>query len=168
MKENQACHVCWMYIYTAYSIGSKASAYRKSIVAVRDIWKQMNVAKKTISVVSKTKNYQCSQAVIGQLCIVSYRWLANSTMSTIIREKFTKSTKWHTAGVFNPRPAGHPRPSGDFCVAQEGYFTKYNALWILKLESLDSIWLKENKFTARSKILNYPKPVAASKVCYLL
>ena len=31
-----------------------------------------------------------------------------------------------TAGVLNPRPA-----------AREGYFTKYNALWILKLESLD-------------------------------
>ena len=30
------------------------------------------------------KNYQCSQAVIGQLCIVSYRWLDNSIMSTII------------------------------------------------------------------------------------
>ena len=32
----------------------------------------------------RTKNYQCSQAVIGQLYIVSYRWLANSIMSTII------------------------------------------------------------------------------------
>ena len=33
-------------------------------------------------------------------------------------------------GVFNPRP------SCEFCVAREGYFTKYSALWILKLESL--------------------------------
>ena len=56
------------------------------------------------------------------------------------------------------QPAAHLRPSGKFCAAREGYFTKYNALWILKLESLDTIWLKENKFTARSKILNnYPK-----------
>ena len=31
------------------------------------------------------ENYQFSQAVIGQLCIVSYRWLDNSIMSTIIR-----------------------------------------------------------------------------------
>ena len=55
-------------------------------------------------------------------------------------------------GVYNPRP------SGEFCAAREAYFTKYNALWILKLESLDTIQLKENKFTARSKILNnYPK-----------
>ena len=84
MKESQARHVCWMYIYTAYSIGSKARAHRKSIVAARHIWKQMNVTEKTIRVVSTTENYQCSQAVIGQLCIVSYRWLANSIMSTII------------------------------------------------------------------------------------
>ena len=62
-----------LYIYTAYSIGSKSSAYRKSIVVAWYIWKQMNVAKKTIRVVSTTKNYQCSQTVIGQLCIVSYR-----------------------------------------------------------------------------------------------
>ena len=56
------------------------------------------------------------------------------------------------------QPAGRLRPSGEFCAAREGYFTKYSALWILKLESLDTIWLKENKFTARSKILNnYPK-----------
>ena len=55
-------------------------------------------------------------------------------------------------GVFNPRP------SGEFCSTREGHFTKENALWILKLELLDTIWLKENKFTARSKILNYPKP----------
>ena len=34
------------------------------------------------------ENYQCSQAVIGQLSIVSYRWLANSIMSTIIEVKF--------------------------------------------------------------------------------
>ena len=74
-----------LYIYTVYSIGSKSSAYRKSIVVARDIWKQMNVAKKTIAVVSTTENYQCSQAVIGQLCIVSYRWLDNSIMSTIIK-----------------------------------------------------------------------------------
>ena len=66
--------------------------------------------------------------------------------------------KGSRAGVFNPRPAGHLRPSGEFCATREGYFTKYNALWILKLESLDTKWLKENKFTARSKILNnYPK-----------
>ena len=31
-------------------------------------------------------------------------------------------------GVFNPRPAGRLRPSGEFCAAREGYFTKYNAL----------------------------------------
>ena len=83
-------HVCWMCIYTAYSIGSKSSAYRKSIVVARYIWKQMNIAKKTITVVSTTENYHhCSQAVIGQLCIVSYRWLANSIMSTIIKLKLT-------------------------------------------------------------------------------
>ena len=49
MKEKQARHVCCMYIYTAYSIGSKPRAYRKSIVATRDICKQMNVGKKTIN-----------------------------------------------------------------------------------------------------------------------
>ena len=87
MKENQVCHVSWMYIYTAYSIGSKSSTYRKSIVVARYIWKQMNVAKKTIRVVLTTKNYHCSQVVIGQLYIVSYRWLANSIMSTIITLK---------------------------------------------------------------------------------
>ena len=90
MKENQVRHVCWMYIYTAYSIRSISSAYRKSIVVARYIWKQMNVAKKTVSVVSTTENYQCSQAVIGQLCIVSYRWLANSIMGTIIVWKCEK------------------------------------------------------------------------------
>ena len=88
MKENLVRHVRWMYIYTAYSIGSKANAYRKSIVVARYIWKQMNVAEKTITVVSTTKNYHCSQAVIGQLCIVSYSWLANSIMSTIIYVTF--------------------------------------------------------------------------------
>ena len=78
-------HICWMYIYTAYSIGSKSSTYRKSIVVARCIWKQMNVAKKNYQwLVSTTKNYHCSQAVIGKLCIVSYRWLADSIMSTII------------------------------------------------------------------------------------
>ena len=87
MKENHSRHVCWMYIHTAYSIGSKASAYRKSIVVARYIWKQMNVAKNYRWLVSTTKNYHCSQAVIGQLCIVSYRWLANSIMSTIITIK---------------------------------------------------------------------------------
>ena len=63
------------------------------------------------------------------------------------------------SGVFNPRPAGRLQPSGEFCAAREGYFTKYNELWILKLESLDTLlWLKENKFSVRSKILNnYPK-----------
>ena len=71
-----------MYINTAYSIGSKSSAYRKSIVVARYIWKQMNVAKNYQWLV--TKNYHCSQAVIGELCFVSYRWLANSIMSTII------------------------------------------------------------------------------------
>ena len=35
-------------------------------------------------------------------------------------------------GVFNPRP------SSEFCVAREGYFTKYNAYLILRLESLDT------------------------------
>ena len=41
------------------------------------------------------------------------------------------------AGVFNPLPTDHLRPSGEFCAAREGYFIKYNELWILKLESLD-------------------------------
>ena len=41
-------------------------------------------------------------------------------------------------GVYNPRAAGHLRPSSEFSVAREGYFTKYNALLILKLESLDT------------------------------
>ena len=77
-----------MWICTAYSIGSKSNAYRKSFVVARYIWKKMNVAKKTISVVSTTKNYHCSQAVIGQLRIVSYCWLANSIMSTIITRKW--------------------------------------------------------------------------------
>ena len=40
-------------------------------------------------------------------------------------------------GVFNPRPAGRLWPSGEFCAAREGCFTKYNAWRILKLESLD-------------------------------
>ena len=62
-----------------------------------------------------------------------------------------------TSGVFNPWPTDRLRPSGEFCVAREGFFTKYNALWILKFESLDTILLKENKFTAHNKILNYPK-----------
>ena len=31
--------------------------------------------------------------------------------------------------VFNPRPTGRMRPSGEFCSAREGYFIKYNALW---------------------------------------
>ena len=35
---------------------------------------------------------------------------------------------WFKPGVFNPRPAGRMRPSGEFCAAREGYFTKYNAL----------------------------------------
>ena len=35
--------------------------------------KRLNVAQKTISLVSRKENYQCSQAAIGQLCIVSYR-----------------------------------------------------------------------------------------------
>ena len=35
------------------------------------------------------------------------------------------------AGVFNQRPAGRLRPSGEFWAAREGYFTKYNALWRL-------------------------------------
>ena len=30
--------------------------------------------------------------------------------------------------VFNLRPAGRLQPSGEFCAAREGYFTKYNAL----------------------------------------
>ena len=102
MKENQVCHVCWMYIYMAYSIGSKSSAYRKIIVVARYIWIQMNVAKKIINSscmsadsfliiilwkeawVSTMENYQCSQAVIVHLCIISYRWLNNSIMSMII------------------------------------------------------------------------------------
>ena len=84
-KSSPPCLLNVGYIYTAYSIGSKSSAYRKSIVVARYIWKQRNVAKKkTISVVSTTKNYHCSQAVIGQLCTVSYRWLGNSIISTII------------------------------------------------------------------------------------
>ena len=32
------------------------------------------------------------------------------------------------------QPVACLRPSGEFCVAQEGYFTKYNALRVLKLE----------------------------------
>ena len=32
------------------------------------------------------------------------------------------------AGIFNPRPAGRLRFSGEFCAAREGYFTKYNTL----------------------------------------
>ena len=104
MKENQIRHVCFIYIYSAYSIGSKASAYRKSIVAAQDIWKQMNVAKRTIRIVLRTKNYQCSQAVIGQLCIVSYRWLDNSRMSTIIIKlksvNLTMTPKWDETTPF--------------------------------------------------------------------
>ena len=61
-----------MYIYTAYSIGRKSSAYRKSIVIARYIWKQMNVAKK-LSVISFDEELSLSQAVIGQLYIVLYR-----------------------------------------------------------------------------------------------
>ena len=49
-----------------------------------------------------------------------------------------KSPWDNRSGVFNPWPTGHLQPSGEFCAAREGYFTKYNALWILKLESLDT------------------------------
>ena len=37
------------------------------------------------------------------------------------------------------QPAARMRHSGEFSAAREGYFTVYNALWILKLESLDII-----------------------------
>ena len=63
---------------------SRPAQIEKELPSARDIWRQMNVAKITISLVSRMENYQCSQAVIGQLCIVSYRWLDNSRMSTII------------------------------------------------------------------------------------
>ena len=55
-----------------------------------------------------------------------------------------------------PRADYGPRAS--FLLPGKGISQKYNVLWILKLESLDIIWLKENKFTVLSKILNnYPK-----------
>ena len=57
------------------------------------------------------------------------------------------------AEVFKSRPAGRLQPSGEFYAAREGYFTQYKALLILKLKS----WLQEKKFTAHSKINNYPK-----------
>ena len=66
-----------MFVQCTYTrpIRSEANPahIEKSIVVARYIRKQMNVAKKTISVVSTTENYHCSQAIIGQLCIVSYR-----------------------------------------------------------------------------------------------
>ena len=49
------------------------------------------------------ENYQCSQAVIGQLCIVSYRWLDNSIMSTIIAVPIFKlAGVYHFSGLFGP------------------------------------------------------------------
>ena len=49
------------------------------------------------------ENYQCSQAVIGQLCIVSYRWLDNSIMSTIIAVPIFKlAGVYQFSGLFGP------------------------------------------------------------------
>ena len=44
------------------------------------------------------------------------------------KHKIPHDLRHSRAGVFNPRPTGHLRPSGEFCAAREGYFTKYNAL----------------------------------------
>ena len=102
----------------------------------------------------------------------NWKWVRKPRWMAITVCPFFKKSLWRNhvvhqtttshyvsrAGVFNSRPAGRLRPSGDFCAAREGYFTKYNALWILKLESLDTARLQSKKFTARSKILNnYPK-----------
>ena len=79
-----------MFVECTYTRPIRSEAkptHIEKALSLLDIWKQMNVAKKTISVVSTTENYQCSQAVIGELCIVSYRWLAKSIMSTIINLK---------------------------------------------------------------------------------
>ena len=51
------------------------------------------------------------------------------TMQNIIQRMSGYSSESScTTGVFNQRTAGRLRPSGEVCVAREGYFTKYNAL----------------------------------------
>ena len=42
---------------------------------------------------------------------------------------------------FQSLPTGF-KASGEFCAARKGYFTKYRALWVLKLESLYTTWLQ--------------------------
>ena len=49
-------------------------------------------------------------------------WLGPWFTKELPAEGYTRT------GAFNPRPAGLLRPSGEFCAAREGYFTKYNAL----------------------------------------
>ena len=51
-----------------------------------------------------------------------------------LAKKELSAEGYSRTGVFSQRP--RLRSSGEFCVAREGYFTIYNALRILKLESL--------------------------------
>ena len=83
-----------MFVECTYTrlIQSEANpAHIEKALSCSGYLKHMNVAKKTIYVVSTTENYHCSQAVIGQLCIVPYRLLANSIMSTIINSSCTSA-----------------------------------------------------------------------------
>ena len=82
------------------------------------------------------------------------------------------------AGIFNPRSAGRLRPSGEFCAAREGYFTKYNALRILNLESLDHdtegkrfkfphplLWRNEASLLDQWRTMYFPIALFAYTVC---
>ena len=57
-----------------------------------------------------------------------FRLLGNSLGVTKTRTRDPSGTRRASnPEVFNPRPAGRMRPSGEFCKTREGYFTKYNA-----------------------------------------
>ena len=98
----------------------------------------------------------CITAVLGHQ--QEWEQIVTPVRSQTLTFYSTQAVRFRTGFLLEQGSSTRLRPSGEFCAAREGYFTKYNALWILKLESVDTIWLKENNFTARSKILNnYPK-----------
>ena len=69
--------------------------------------------------------------VLSLLCMVQLLVVAFLTLYPPGRRFLWQAC---TPRIFNPRPAGRLRPSGEFCEAREGYFTKYNVFKILKLE----------------------------------
>ena len=59
---------------------------------------------------------------------VPSQWKKATIIPILKKNKSPKELENFRPGVFNPRPVGRMRPSGEFCAAREGYFTKYNAL----------------------------------------